>query len=140
MPFNKSSNTSIFYTASPSCAYHAFAGTFEAMEASFFRRETVLQIPGHRLLREDAEVTPEEFIAKENLHCGATRKKSISVDEVDEDDDTVRTSNLPLPPEDIEEPDASIRRGPLTFDPSLPLDEDEDAPLAAADNQAELMR
>jgi hypothetical protein len=35
---------------------------------------------------------------------------------------------------------ASIWRGPLTFDPSPPLDEDEDAPLAAADVQAELMR
>ncbi len=84
----------IFYTASSSCVYQAFAGTFEAMEASFFQRETVLQIPGHRLLREDAEVTPEEFIAKEDLHRGATRKKSISVDEVDEDNDTVHTSNF----------------------------------------------
>ena len=140
VPFNKTSNTPIFYTASSSCAYQAFAGTFEAMEASFFQRETVLQIPRHRLLREHAEVTPEEFIAEEDLHRGATRKKSVTVDEVDEDDDTVRTSNLPLPPEDIEEPDTSIRKGPLTFDPSPPLDEDEDAPLAAADDQAELMR
>jgi hypothetical protein len=38
------------------------------MEASFFQRETLLQVAGHRLLREDAEVTPEEFIAKEDLH------------------------------------------------------------------------
>ena len=30
--------------------------------------------------------------------------------------------------------------GPLTFDPSPPLAKDEDAPLAAADDQAELMR
>jgi hypothetical protein len=140
VPFNKSSNTPIFYTASSSWAFQAFAGTFEAMEASFFQRETVLQIPGHRLLRGDAEVTTEEFIAEEDLHCGATRKKSLEVDEVDEDDDTVRTSNLPLPSEDIEEPDASIRRGPLTFDPSPPLDEDENAQLADADDKAELMR
>jgi hypothetical protein len=119
VPFNKSSNTPIFYTASSSCKYQAFAGTFEAMEASFFQRETVLQIPGHRLLRKDAEVTP--------------------VDEVDKDNDTVCTLNLPLPPEDIEEPEVSILRGPLTFDPSPPLDEDEDAPLAVANNQGELM-
>ncbi len=110
------------------------------MEAPFFHRETVIQVPGHRLLREDAEITPEEFIAKEDLHRGATRKESIAVDEVDEDNDTVHTSNLPLPPEDIEEPGASIRRGPLTFNPLSPLDEDEDAPLAAANDQAELMR
>jgi hypothetical protein len=83
---------------------------------------------------------PEELIAEEDLHRGATRKKSVTVDEVDDDDDTVRTSNLPPPLEDIEEPHASIRQGPLTFDPLPPLDEDEDAPIAAADNQAELMR
>ncbi len=56
------------------------------------------------------------------------------------DDDTVCTSNLPLHPEDIEEPDAFIWQGPLTFDPLPPLDEDEDAPLAAANDQAELMQ
>jgi hypothetical protein len=94
VPFNKSSNMPIVYTASSSRAYQAFAGTFEAMEAPFFQRETVIQIPGHCLLREDAEVTPEEFIAKEDLHRGATRKKSMEVDEVNKDDDTVCTSNL----------------------------------------------
>jgi hypothetical protein len=79
------------------------------------------------------------FIAKEDLHCGATKKKSLEVDELDEDNDTVCTLNLPPPPEDPEEPDAFIQQGPLTFDPSPPLAEDEDAPLAAADDQAELM-
>ncbi len=77
--------------------------------------------------------------ANEDLHRGETRYKSVTVDEVDKDDDLVRTSNLPRHPGDIEEQDASIRRGPLTFDPSPPLDEDEDAPLAAADDQADLM-
>ena len=33
-----------------------------------------------------------------------------------------------------------MQRRPLTFDPLPPLDADEYAPLAAADNQAELMR
>jgi hypothetical protein len=140
VPLNKSSNTPVFYAVSSSCAYQAFAGMFEAMETPFFQRETVIQIPGHRLLRENTEVTPEEFIAKEDLHCGATRKKSSEVDKVDEEDDTFCTSNLPPPPEDITEPDASIRQRPLTFDPSPPLDADENTPLAAADNQTELMR
>ncbi len=72
MPFNKSSNTPIFYTVSSSCAYQAFAGTFEALEAPFFQRETVLQIPCHCLLRKDAEIMPEDFIAEEDLHRGAT--------------------------------------------------------------------
>jgi hypothetical protein len=140
VPFNKSSNTPIFYTVSSSCAYQAFTGTFEALEAPFFQRETVIRIPGCRLLREDAEIMPEEFIAKEDLHHGATKKKSLEVDEVDKDDNTVCISNLPPPLEDPEEPDTFIRRGPLTFDPSPPLAEDEDAPLAAANDQAELMR
>ena len=34
----------------------------------------------------------------------------------------------------------AIRRGPLTFDPSPPTEEGEDIHLAAADDQAELMR
>jgi hypothetical protein len=140
VPFNKSSNTPIFYTVSSSCAYQAFAGMFEALKAPFFQRETVIQIPGCRLLREEAEFTPEEFIAEEGLHRGATKKKSLEVDEVDKDNNTVCTSNLPPPPGDPEEPDAFIQWGPLNFDPLPPLAEDEDAPLAAADNQAELMR
>jgi hypothetical protein len=139
VPFNKSSNMPIFYTFSSSCAYQAFTGTFKALEAPFIQRETVIQIPGRRLLREEAEITPEEFIAKEDLHRRATKKKSLEVDEVDEDNGTVCTSNLPPPPEDPEEPDVFIQKGPLTFDPSPPLAEDEDAPLAAANNQAELM-
>ncbi len=37
-------------------------------------------------------------------------------------------------------PDESICRGPLIFDPLPPIAEYEDVPLAAADDQAELMR
>ncbi len=37
-------------------------------------------------------------------------------------------------------PDESIHRGPLIFDPSPPIAKDEDVPLAAADDQAELMQ
>jgi hypothetical protein len=51
---------------------------------------------------------------------------------VREDDETIQTANSA--------PNATIHQGPLTFDPSPPLAEDKDAPLAAADNQAELMR
>jgi hypothetical protein len=38
VPFDSSFNTPFFYTASSSSTYHAFAVTFEAMEAPFFRR------------------------------------------------------------------------------------------------------
>jgi hypothetical protein len=43
---------------------------FEAREAPFFQRETVFQVPGRTLLRENAEITPEEFVAEENFHHG----------------------------------------------------------------------
>jgi hypothetical protein len=81
-------------------------------------------------------LVPEEFVAKENLNYD----KNMSVDEgVDSDDDTVKTSTLPAPPDD-RPPSQAIRRGPLTFDPSPPTVEGEDVHLAAADDQSELMR
>ena len=39
IPHQPSSNVLVFYTASSSMRYCAFAATFEAMEASFFQRE-----------------------------------------------------------------------------------------------------
>jgi hypothetical protein len=51
---------------------------------------------------------------------------------VREDDEMIQTANSA--------PNATICQGPLTFDPSLQLAEDKDAPLATANNQAELMR
>ena len=43
IPNQPSTNVLVFYTASSSLHYCAFAATFEAMEASFFRWEQVLQ-------------------------------------------------------------------------------------------------
>ncbi len=41
--------------------------------------------------------TPEEFVAEENLKF----EKEVSVNEgVESDDETVKTSNLPAPPDD----------------------------------------
>ena len=59
-----------FFMASSSPTYQTFAATFEACEAPFFQRETVLQVPGCPLLRENAEITPEEFVAEEDFYCG----------------------------------------------------------------------
>jgi hypothetical protein len=42
IPHQPSTNMPVFYTASSSMCYRAFASTFEAMEASFFRQEKVL--------------------------------------------------------------------------------------------------
>ncbi len=46
IPFNATSNVPIMYSASSSLAYCAYTTTFEALEASFFRREHVLQFLG----------------------------------------------------------------------------------------------
>jgi hypothetical protein len=82
VPFNPLTNTPIFFTAPSSRAYCAFTTTYESFEANFFQQETVLKLPGCRLLREDEEVDindvllVDKFIAKENLH---QKKKGSSI-------------------------------------------------------------
>ncbi len=72
---------------------------------------------------------------KENLNYD----KEVSVNEqVLEDNETIKTSNLPPPPAD-KNPSEAIGRGPLTFDPSPPQEEGEDTQLAATNNQTKLM-
>ncbi len=61
------------YSASYSLAYRAYATTFEALEAFFFRREHVLQFPG---LLQCNDLTEQEFIAKENINY--EKGKSVS--------------------------------------------------------------
>jgi len=120
--FNPTTNTPIFTTAPSSRAYREFATTFEALEASYYRKETVLQYPGRYPMDDKPALVPEEFVAEDNLNYD----KGMSVNEgVDSDDDTVKISNLPAPPND-ELPSQAIRRGPLTFDPSPPKEEGED--------------
>ncbi len=50
VPFDPSTNTPIFHTSLKTVAYRAFASTFMALEAPFFWREHVLQVPGIRNL------------------------------------------------------------------------------------------
>jgi hypothetical protein len=134
--FDPSINTPIFTMALLSRAYRGFITTFEALEAPYYRKVTVLQCPGHHLMDDEPAFAPEEFVAEENLNFD----KEVSVDEgVESDNETVKTSNLPAPHEE-EIPSEAIRRGPLTFDPSPPPEEGEDVHLAAPNNQAELMR
>jgi hypothetical protein len=93
VPFNPSTDTPIFTTAPSSRAYHAFATTFEAFEAPYYQKETVMQYPHHNLMDDKPALAPEEFVAEENLNY----KKQVD-EGVDSDDDTVKTSNLPAPP------------------------------------------
>ncbi len=129
--FDPSMNTPILTTAPSSRAYRAFVTTFEALEAPYYRKDTVLQYPGRHLMND----APEEFVAEKNLNF-----EKVSVDEgVNSDNKRVKTSNLPAPPKE-EIPSEAIHRGPLIFDPSPPQEEGEDVHLAAANNQAELMQ
>jgi len=134
--FDPSTNTPVFTTAPSSRAYRVFATTFEALEAPYYHKETALQYPGCHLMGNEPAFAPEEFVAEENLNF----EKDALVDEgVKSDDETVKTSNLPAPPDDGP-PSEAIGRGPLTFDPAPPPEEGEDVHLAAANDQAELMR
>jgi hypothetical protein len=66
-----------FSTAPSSCAYHAFALTFKALEAPYFCRETVLQFPGCRYTENKSALVPEKVFAEENIFarmCQLMRK------------------------------------------------------------------
>jgi hypothetical protein len=143
VPHCSLTNTPVFYTAPSLQAYQAFALTFEALEAPYFRQEHVLQYPGRRPIATEGPFNPmdllsrEEFVAEENL---LLNKQQKSVNEgVTEDNETVQTANLPPPPANDEPHPGVACRSALTFNLSPPLKEDEEFQLAAADDQAELM-
>ena len=147
IPFNPATNTPILHTASNSRTYRVYAAIYEACEAAFYRRETVLQVPGLSVPREAAELDPSEFFAVENVNIHKKTRDAVWANDINADDKTVKTKNPPVEQVPTGEPtttdtDAIVRRGPLTFDPNPQAgdDEDEDMPMAAADNQAELMR
>jgi hypothetical protein len=77
-------------------------------------------------------------VAEDNFHRG--NRKWLIDNKVNEDDETVCTFNVPDPPDEMAAPDESIPCGPLIFYPLPPIAADEDAPLAAADDKAELMQ
>jgi hypothetical protein len=84
----------------------------------------------------------EEYIADENLFFDAQEhNKEMSVLEgARPDDETVLTSNLTSSSVNKNEDRHVERQGPLTFDPSPPLDDNDQVDLIAADEQSELMR
>ncbi len=90
IPFNPATKTPIFHMAPASCTYRAFIATYEACEAAFYHRETVLQVPGLSVPREVAELNPSKFIAIENLNlCKKMRENVLFGDDINEDDKTV---------------------------------------------------
>jgi hypothetical protein len=136
--FDLASNTPTFFMASSSKTYRAFTSTYEAHEASFFRCKTVLTVPGLRPQREAAKLDPDEFIAVENLHLKKDGGHETH-ENIIEGDKTIKMSNLRL--SDLPTaPDKTVCREPLTFDPLPTAAKDNDTKVAAANNQAELMR
>jgi hypothetical protein len=137
IPFSTTTYVPTFFMAPSLHTYLTFTTTFEACEAPFFQRETVLQVPGCTLLRESAKITPEEFRVEEYFHQG--NRKQLIDSKVNEDDETFCTSNVPDQADKTATPDESICHGPLTFDPLTPIAADKDVTLAAADDQAKKM-
>jgi hypothetical protein len=135
VPHQPSTNVLVFYTASSATHYRAFAATFEAMEASFFQREKVLQFPGRQDLMDN--IDPAEFVAEENLNY---KEKETTEDEgVTEDNETIKMSNVPSLTASEEPPSETLRHGPLTFNPHPQEEEDKHTTLPASDQQVELM-
>ncbi len=95
IPYNPSTNVPILYTTASSRAYHAFATTFEAMEAPFFRQEKVLQFQGQGRTVNKPKLVPEEFVAEENMNYW---KDVLASEGANADNRRVKTANLPLPP------------------------------------------
>jgi hypothetical protein len=91
--FSTTTNVSTFFMAPSLRMYQTFATMFEACEAPFFQRETVFQVPGCTLLRENAVITPEEFVAEEGFHCG--NRKQLINGKVNKDDKTICISIVP---------------------------------------------
>ena len=134
IPHDPSTNTPIFHSSPSSKTYRAFAATFEACEADFYRKEHVMRVPGM-----EEHYDPAEFVADDNIHLRNAKPDTMKVRE---DDDTVKTSNRSekSPPPSYEPSEQAERWGPLTFDPSPPELEEDDSSLPAVKDQAELMR
>ncbi len=72
IPFDNATNTPIFYTSPSTTGYCAFVHTFQALEAPFFSREHMLQMPGYRWLDRSAPPPPEDFVVEGNINYKKT--------------------------------------------------------------------
>ena len=120
--------------------YQAFVACIKAMESQFCQQEHVLQLPGRHHLMHDKD---DEFLAKENvLLTDSDHKNDTLVSEgASPDDETIKASNLSQATSDEDNGDTRATQvGPLTFDPTPQLEDDEQHQHVATDDQAELMR
>ena len=139
IPHSRDTNTPVFRTAPNTSTYRAFSAHVEAMEANFHRQQHVIQLPGRRRLMDEED----EFLAEENLLLSEDyRKKDFSATEgASHDDETIKAGNVHTDTSEEDEQETETARiGPLTFDPTPQLEDDEQHHHVATDDQAELMR
>jgi hypothetical protein len=96
-----------------------------ALEAPFFRREHVLQVPGICNLV-SPRLPEEEFVAEENINYSP-----LSASEGQHLKDP---ANCTQANEGDSPPSSVLRRSALKFDPSPPLEETKEYYLSAPDN------
>ncbi len=110
------------------------------MESQFRQQEHVLQLPGRRHCMHDKD---DEFLAKENVLLTDSDHKNDSLvsEGASPDDETIKAGNLSQATSDKDNGDTRATQvGPLTFDPTPQLEDDEQHQHVATDDQAELMR
>ena len=85
---------------------------------------------------DNIKLVTEKFVVEENLNYDTEVSKN---ERVDSDNKTIKMSNLPPQPTDKTPPEV-ICRGPHTFDPLHPQEEDDNIHLATTNNQTKVMR
>jgi hypothetical protein len=132
IPFDDATNTPIFYTSPSTSSYRAFMHTFQALEASFFSREHVLQLPGCSWLDRGSPPDPAEFVAEENFGFSSML--------LSEGDEANKRSRSPLATVQDGSSLSAVVRNDLRYNPSPPLTKEDMYCVATPDDQAELMR
>jgi hypothetical protein len=132
IPFDDATNTPILSMSPLTSSYRAFVHTFQALEAPFFSREHVHQLPGRRWLDRGSPPDPAEFVTEENFDFSSMPHS--------EGDKANKRSRSPLETVQGGSPLSVVVRNDLRYD-SLPLlTEEDEYCVAAPDDQAELMR
>ena len=132
IPHSRDTNIPFFCTAPATSTYRAFSARV------FHHQEQVIQLPGRRRSMHGKD----KFLAEENiLLSDEYQKTDILVTEgVSPIDETIKANNLSMETSDEGIGDTEITRvGPLTFETTPQLEDDERHQHVAIDDQAELM-